>query len=69
MAQVRFVARAIPGIGWRVWDRKLERWSGNPFASFPDTLLHELNEPKRPDELVRLGKISLRPAKNSRPTR
>jgi len=54
--KARFVAKAIEGVGWRVWDRLQKRWWGNPFRHFPEKLLAELNGPKRPEKLVELCK-------------
>jgi hypothetical protein len=53
---VRYVAKPIPGAGWRVWDRKQKKWWGNPFSYFPEGLLAELNGAKRPEKLVALCK-------------
>jgi hypothetical protein len=55
-SQVRYVARAVPEAGWRVWGRKQKRWWGNPFSYFPKDLLTELNGSKRPEKLVALSK-------------
>ena len=57
---VRYVARAVAGTGWRVWDRKMKKWWGNPFPEFPERLLNELNGQKRPNEIVRLSKNQIR---------
>jgi hypothetical protein len=56
----RYVARAEAGRGWRVWDRKISRWWGNPFADYPEALLAELNGPKRPARIVELTRGSRR---------
>ena len=53
-ADARYVARAEPGRGWRVWDRKVRRWWGNAFVAYPVALLAELNGAKRPDRIVEL---------------
>jgi hypothetical protein len=53
---VRYVAKAVPGAGWRIWDRKQKKWWGNPFLHFPEDLLAELNGAKRPERLVELCK-------------
>ena len=50
----RFVAKAVKGTGWRVWDRTQKKWWGNPLRQFPEELLAELNGPKRPEKLVEL---------------
>jgi hypothetical protein len=52
----RFVAKAIPGIGWRIWNRKQAKWWGNPFSHHPEELLLELNGARRPDKIVELTK-------------
>lgn len=60
----RFVARAVPGSGWRVWDRSGRRWWGNFFAAYPDALLAELNGSKRPERIVELSRVSfVKPSK------
>ena len=53
---VRYVAKAIEGVGWRVWNRRANRWWGNPFREYPEELLAELNGPKRPERLIELCK-------------
>jgi hypothetical protein len=50
----RFVGKAVPGEGWRVWDRKLNRWWGQVYRELPATLLDELNWNKDPGRLVEL---------------
>lgn len=57
-ATSRFVCKAVPGEGWRVWDRKLKRWWGNFFPDYPTALLAELNGQKRPDRITELSKAS-----------
>jgi len=52
----RYVAKAVPGQGWRVWNRKLQRWWGNHYPEYPEQLLEELNGPKRPDKIVALSR-------------
>jgi hypothetical protein len=54
----RYVARAVPGRGWRIWNRKTKRWWGNFFVEFPSALLDELNGPKRPEEISKLSRRS-----------
>jgi hypothetical protein len=54
----RYVAKAVPGVGWRIWNRRTKRWWGNYFAEYPQKTLDELNGPKRPDELTKLTKPS-----------
>jgi len=55
------VAKAVPGSGWRVWDRKRSCWWGNDFAAHPEALLVELNGPKRPDRITELSRASYVP--------
>lgn len=57
----RYVAKAVPGEGWRVWDNTLRRWWGNPYAALPTALLAELNGGKSPERIVELSKGPLRP--------
>jgi hypothetical protein len=57
----RYVAKAVPGSGWRVWDRKRICWWGNYFAAYPDALVVELNGPKRPDRITELSRGSYVP--------
>jgi hypothetical protein len=54
VTSLRFVARAQPPKGWRVWDRKLKRWWGVHFRECPYALLDELNGEMRHVELTRL---------------
>jgi hypothetical protein len=54
--KARYVCKAIPGVGWRIWNRKTRKWWGNPFRDFPSELLEELNGPKRPEKLCELCK-------------
>ena len=65
---LRFVAKAEAGRGWRVWDRKMRRWWGKHFADYPQAVLAELNGPKRPDRLVELtrAKRSQKPRSGGR---
>jgi hypothetical protein len=56
----RYVAKAEPGIGWRVWDRK-GHWWGNYFHAYPQELLDELNGQKRTEKLVDLCRNSFVP--------
>lgn len=58
MSQPRYVARAEPGIGWRIWNRRTRKPWGNYFRSYPAQLLDELNGPKRPDRLTELSRES-----------
>jgi hypothetical protein len=50
----RFVAKAQPGVGWRVWDRKLNRWWGVAGPDYPTALLAELNGTGAPDRIAAL---------------
>ena len=52
----RFVAKAVAGSGWRIWNRKMKRWWGNYFIVYPEELLDELNGPARPEKIVELSK-------------
>ncbi|ANE44236.1 hypothetical protein [Deinococcus puniceus] len=54
MSRVRFVTKAIPSDGGRVWNRKTERWWGELCKEYPATLLAELNGAKRSPQLVTL---------------
>lgn len=58
MKPTRYVAKALPGRGWRVWDRKLSPWWGNFFAAHPAALLRELNKDKSSPAAVRLARSS-----------
>jgi hypothetical protein len=53
----KYVVRAVPGKGWRIWKRNHGRgadWWGEHFREFPSELVNKLNGQKRPDEIVRL---------------
>jgi hypothetical protein len=65
MKPVRYVAKAVPGEGWRVWDRKMARWWGNYFESHPAALLRELNKDSSSPAVVRLARTS-RPGRQAR---
>jgi len=52
----KFVAKAIAGLGWRVWNRQQHKWWGNPFKTYPEELLAELNGANRPERIVELSK-------------
>jgi hypothetical protein len=54
----RYVAKAVPARGWRVWDRKRSCWWGNFFVAHPEALLVELNGQKRPDQITELSRQS-----------
>ena len=54
----RYVGRAIPATGCRIWDNKLQRCWGEVYDLFPQALLDELNGEKRPQALSHLAKKS-----------
>jgi hypothetical protein len=54
---MKFVARATEGKGWRIFNRKTQRWWGNYFPYYPEELVKELNGQKRPDKIVELSRI------------
>jgi hypothetical protein len=54
----KYVAKAVPEKGWRIWDRKMKKWWGNYFQEYPLELLDELNGARRPYRLVKLSKGS-----------
>jgi hypothetical protein len=39
----RYCVRAEKGKGWRIWDRKLNKFWGNPFKDYPTKILDLLN--------------------------
>ena len=53
-----FVAKAVPDLGWRIWNRKIKRWWGNYFQDYPQDVLDELNGQRRGDVLTELCKRS-----------
>lgn len=53
--ETRFVAKSEAGQGWRVWDRKAQKWWGQSFPSYPELLLAELNGEKRSEKLMGLA--------------
>lgn len=55
---IRYVAKAVPGVGWRIWNRKTKRWWGNYYKEFPQNVLDELNGEKRSEALANLAKPS-----------
>lgn len=55
-ANKKFVAKAVPGLGWRIWHRKRRKWWGNPFREYPEDLLEELNGLNRLDRIIELSK-------------
>jgi hypothetical protein len=59
----RYVMKAEPGSGWRVWDRHLGRWWGIPFASQPYEVLRELNGERREGKIIELLRAAQRKAK------
>lgn len=56
--KVKYVAKAISKVGWRIWNRRAKRWWGNYFSEYPQNVLDELNGLKRSTELTRLAKSS-----------
>jgi hypothetical protein len=48
-------------MGWRIWDNKLQRFWGEVYDPYPQTLLDELNGEKRPQPLAKLAKKSRLP--------
>jgi len=54
----KYVAKAVAGVGWRIWNRKPRRWWGNFFAACPAALLEELNGKKRPGIIAELSRNS-----------
>jgi hypothetical protein len=63
---VRYVVKAVPGTGWRIWNRQTKRWWGNFFKEHPQKVLDELNGEKRPDALSNLAKLSYARKKDRR---
>lgn len=61
---MKYVAKAEPGIGWQVWNRKTRQPWGNFFREYPEAVLAELNGPRRPEKLVELCKESFGKDKN-----
>lgn len=53
---MRYVAKAEPKKGWRIWNRKMKKWWGNYFKQYPEDLLAELNGERRPEKIVELTK-------------
>lgn len=51
---LRYVAKAEAGKGWRIWDRKARKWWGEHYTQYPEPLLTELNGEKRPEQLTEL---------------
>lgn len=54
--RARYAAKAEPGVGWFVWDRKRKRKWGNPFQEIPEELIEELNGEARPERITELSK-------------
>jgi hypothetical protein len=54
----RYVAKAIAGTGWRIWNRRTKRWWGNYFKEYPQKVLDELNGAKRPENITELTRPS-----------
>jgi len=40
--KVRYCVRTQNGM-WRIWDRKMNKWWGNPSKEFPTSILAKLN--------------------------
>jgi hypothetical protein len=59
--RTRYVAKAVGGGAWRVWNTKTQQWWGNPLSQYPTMLLEELNNAKRPEVLIELSKTNRRP--------
>lgn len=55
---VKYVAKATPGVGWRIFNRKTKRSWGNFFKDYPQDVLDELNGQRRPEVLTQLCKKS-----------
>jgi len=53
-ASRRFVGKATPKQGWRVWDNTVKRWWGQFYKRYPHELLDELNGQKRPAVITKL---------------
>ena len=47
----RYVAKAEPGLGWRIWNTKAKRWWGEHYKRYPEEVLTELNGERRPGEI------------------
>jgi hypothetical protein len=52
----KYVAKAVEGGCWRIWNRRTSRWWGNPFSFYPEELLAELNGPNRIERIIELCK-------------
>lgn len=50
----RFVGKSVAEEGWRIWDNKIRRWWGEHYLHYPEQLLAELNDEKRPERLTEL---------------
>ena len=49
----RYVARGVPG-GYRIWNRKSQRWWGDHYELCPDDLIAELNGANDPARITAL---------------
>lgn len=58
MSNIKFIARAEAGLGWRIWNRKTKRSWGNYFKDYPEDVLNELNGSKDQENLINLCKKS-----------
>lgn len=47
----RYVAKGVTG-GWRIVNKKMNKWWGELYERQPDELVEELNNKKRPEVLV-----------------
>jgi len=52
--RAKFICRAIEG-QWQIYKTKTGRKWGNPFKQYPEELLDELNDSKRPEEVAKLN--------------
>jgi len=50
----RNIAKAEVGKGWRIWNKKANKWWGEWSQHRPDQLIDELNGEKRPGVIVEL---------------
>ncbi|MFO0855883.1 MAG: hypothetical protein U0640_00845 [Phycisphaerales bacterium] len=51
----RFVAKAVAGKGWRVWDTLRKRWWGKVYTAPPEELLTELNGEKNGERVAAIS--------------
>ncbi|NRB81817.1 MAG: hypothetical protein HRU38_24680 [Saccharospirillaceae bacterium] len=55
-ASRRYVAKAEAGNGWRILNKKSNKWWGQIYPHRPDALIDELNGEKRPEVLIELSR-------------